>query len=44
MIRLLPISPPRPADDFARIPLLDLRQLPRSVPLEEYPKQLKEPA
>lgn len=44
MIRLIPISPPRPADAFVRIPLLEPHQLPPGVPLEEYPNQLKEPA
>lgn len=35
MIRLIPISPPRPADDFVRIPLVEPHQLPPGVPLEE---------
>jgi len=35
MIRLIPISPPRPADDFVRIPLLEPHQLPCGVPVEE---------
>ncbi|WP_298407670.1 hypothetical protein [Janthinobacterium sp.] len=35
MIRLIPISPPRPAEDFVRIPLLEPHQLPSGVPLEE---------
>ncbi|QYG08085.1 hypothetical protein [Janthinobacterium sp. PAMC25594] len=35
MIRLIPIPPPRPAADFARIPLLEPHQLPRGVQLEE---------
>ena len=35
MIRLIPISPPRPVADFVRIPLLELHQLPHGVPLEE---------
>jgi hypothetical protein len=35
MIRLIPIPPSRPADDFVRIPLLELHQLPPGVPLEE---------
>ncbi|WP_219135412.1 hypothetical protein [Janthinobacterium sp. UMAB-60] len=34
MIRLIPIFPPRPADDVVRIPLLDPHQLPPGVPLE----------
>ena len=44
MIRLIPISPPRPADDSVRIPLLELHQLPHGVPFDECLKQLKEPA
>jgi hypothetical protein len=44
MIRLTPISPPRSADDVLRIPLLELRQLPHGVPLDECLKQLKDPA
>ena len=44
MIRPMPISPPRPADDFERIPLLEPHQLPHGVPLDESLKQLKEPA
>ena len=44
MIRLIPISPSRPADDIVRIPLLELHQLPPGVPLDECLKQLKEPA
>ena len=36
MIRLIPIFPPRPADDIVRIPLLEPRQLPCAEPLEEY--------
>ena len=44
MIRLIPVSPPRPADDVVRIPLLELRQLPPGVPLEECLKQLKDPS
>ncbi|MGK5071014.1 hypothetical protein [Janthinobacterium sp. RT4P48] len=43
MIRLIPTSPPRPADDFVRIPLLEPHQLPPGVPLDECLKQLKEP-
>ena len=35
MIRLIPVSPPRSADDGVRIPLLKLHQLPPGVPLEE---------
>lgn len=35
MIHLIPISPPRPADDFVRIPLFEPDQLPPGVPLEE---------
>lgn len=44
MIDLIPISPPRPAGDFAHIPLLEPHQLPPGVPLDECLKQLKEPA
>lgn len=44
MIRLIPISPPRPADAFVRIPLLEPHQLPHGVPFDECLKQLKEPA
>lgn len=44
MIRLIPISQPRPADDFVRIPLLEQHQLPLGVPLDECLKQLKVPA
>lgn len=44
MIRLIPVSPPRPADDSVRIPLLEPHQLPPGVPLDESLKQLKEPA
>lgn len=36
MIRLIPTSPPRPADDFVRIPLLEPHQFPCGMPLEEY--------
>lgn len=43
MIRLIPISPPRPADDFVHIPLLELHQLPPGVPFDECLKELKEP-
>lgn len=35
MTRLIPISPPRSADDFVRIPLLEPHQLPCGVRLEE---------
>ena len=35
MIRLITISPPRPADDIALIPILKSHQLHRGVPLEE---------
>lgn len=35
MIRLIPISAPRPADAFVRIPILEPHQLTRGVPLEE---------
>ncbi|WP_338678954.1 hypothetical protein OPV09_17645 [Janthinobacterium sp. TB1-E2] len=41
MIRL-PISPPRPAADFVRIPLVESRQLPPGAPLDECLKPLKE--
>ncbi|MGK5040399.1 hypothetical protein ACQ4WQ_08660 [Janthinobacterium sp. GB1R12] len=44
MIPLIPISPPRPAEDFVRIPLLEPRQLPAGVPFDECLKQLREPA
>lgn len=44
MIRLIPISPPHPADDFVRIPLLEPHQLPHGVPLDECLKQLKDPS
>lgn len=44
MIRLIPISPPRPAEDFVRIPLLEPDQLPPGVPFDECLEQLKEPA
>ena len=44
MIRLIPISPPRQADDFVRVPLLVLHQLPLGVPFGECLKQVKEPA
>lgn len=44
MIRLIPISPPRPAAGIVRIPLLEPHQLPPGVPLDECPNQLKEPA
>ena len=42
MIRLIPISPPRPADDFVRIPLLELHELPPGVPFDECLKALEE--
>ena len=42
MIRLIPISPPRPPDDFVRIPLLEPRQLPPGVPFDECLKALGE--
>lgn len=44
MIRLIPISPPRPTDYFVRIPLLEPHELPPGVPFDECMKQLKEPA
>ena len=44
MIRLIPVSPPCPAVDFAHIPLLELDQLPHGLPFDECLKQLKEPA
>lgn len=44
MIRLIPISPPRQADDIVRIPLLEPPQLPHGVPFDECLKQLKEQA
>ena len=44
MIRLILISPPRSADDFVRIPLLEPHQLSPGVPFDECLKQLKEPA
>ena len=44
MIRLIPFAPPRSAEGFVRIPLVEPRQLPRGVPLDECLKQLKEPA
>lgn len=44
MIRLIPISPPRSAEDFVRIPLVKPHQLPRGVPLDECLKPVKEPA
>lgn len=36
MIRPIPISPPRPADNFVRIPPLEPHQLPCGVPIEEH--------
>ena len=42
MIRLIPIFPPRPADDIVRIPLLEPRQLPRGESLEEYASPVSE--
>ena len=44
MIRLIPISPPRPAAGIVRIPLVESHQLPPGAPLDECLKQLKEPA
>lgn len=44
MIRLIPIFPPRPAEDLVRMPLLELHQLPPGVPFDECLEQLKEPA
>lgn len=44
MIRLISISPPRSADDFVRIPLLEPHQLLSGVPFDECLEQLKEPA
>lgn len=44
MIHPIPIPPPRPSDDFVRIPLLELHQLPPGVPFDECFEQLKEPA
>ena len=42
MIRLIPIAPPpRPADDFVRIPLLGPHQLPPGVPFDECLEQLE---
>jgi hypothetical protein len=35
MIRLIPISPPRQAEDIVRIPLLEPHQLPFGEPLEK---------
>ena len=35
MIRQIPISPPRPADDIVRIPLLEPHQPHFGEPLEE---------
>ena len=36
MIRLILIFPPRLADDFVRIPLLEPNQLPCCAPIEEH--------
>lgn len=36
MIRLIPISPPRPAAGIVRISLVEPHQLPPGVPLEEF--------
>jgi hypothetical protein len=44
MIRLIPISPPRPADDFVRIPPLEPHQLLSGVPFDECLNQQKEEA
>ena len=44
MIRLIPNFPPRSADDFVRIPLLESYQLPPGAPIDGCLKQLKEPA
>ena len=44
MIRLISMSPPRPADGFVRSPMLEPHQLPPGVPFDECLKQLKEPA
>ena len=44
MIRLIPIFPPRLADDFVCIPLVELYQLPPGVPFDECLKQMKEQA
>jgi len=44
MIRLISISPPRPADDFVRSSMFEPHQLLPGVPFEECSKQLKEPA
>ena len=43
MIRQIPISPPSPAADFVRIPLVAPRQLPPGVSFDECLKPLKEP-
>ena len=42
MIRLIPIPPPRPADGFVRILLLEPHQLPPGVPFDECLKVLEE--
>ncbi|WP_264372870.1 hypothetical protein [Janthinobacterium sp. FT14W] len=44
MIRLIPISPSRPAAGIVRIPLLEPHQLLPGVPFDESLKQLKESA
>ena len=44
MIRLILIFPPRLADDFVRIPWIELHQLPPSVPFDECHTPQKEPA
>lgn len=44
MIRLIPISPPRPAEDFVRIPLLEPHQLSPGVPFDESVKHVSEPS
>lgn len=44
MIRLIPNSPPRSADDIVRIQLLEPHQLPPGVPFDECLKQMKEQA
>ena len=44
MIRPIPISPPRPADDFVRIPPLEPHQLLSGVPFDECHTPQKEPA
>ena len=44
MIRLIPISSPRPAADFVRTPLLEPHQLSPGVPFDECLNQQKEEA